>query len=126
MLLINTYLEKSTIAGIGLFAAGYIPKGTLIWKENPSIDISFTSLDTLNLSPMVREQLDAFTYYDIDRDIYILCGDNARFWNHSDTPNCGEDSDNPSHQYTYTLRNILAGEELTVDYNVFHTGDMGF
>ena len=32
MLLVKTYLDKSPIAGIGLFAAEPIAAGTLVWK----------------------------------------------------------------------------------------------
>jgi len=34
MFLVKTYLDKSKIRGIGLFADEFIPKGTLIWKFN--------------------------------------------------------------------------------------------
>lgn len=44
----------------------------------------------------------------------VLCGDNARFMNHSFEPNCDDRTG-----VTFALRDILAGEELTCDYRVF-------
>lgn len=34
MLLVNTYLDKSDIEGIGLFASNSIKKGDIVWKYN--------------------------------------------------------------------------------------------
>ena len=39
MLLVRTYLDRSAIHGIGLFAAERIPKGTVLWRLEPSIDL---------------------------------------------------------------------------------------
>ena len=126
MLLVDTYLNKSNIAGIGLFAGQDIIKGTIIWRLNPLIDISFKTLDSLNLSSQTREQFESFTYYDKNNDCYILCGDNARFWNHSDSPNCDEPNGNGPSDITTANRDIKIGEELTIDYRLIHTGDLGF
>ena len=49
----------------------------------------------------------------------MLCGDDARFFNHSDDCNC----DDRLPDITIALRNISIGEELTVNYKVFY-GDM--
>ena len=46
---------------------------------------------------------------------YVLCGDNAKFMNHAEDPNC-TDADP---QYTVARRAIEAGEELTCDYREF-------
>jgi len=42
MLLIKTYLDKSPIHGIGVFAGEFIKKGTQVWEFNPLIDIILT------------------------------------------------------------------------------------
>lgn len=53
---------------------------------------------------------------------YVLCADDARFFNHADTPNthCVED---PEDEDTANVasRDIQAGEELNVDYREFDT-----
>jgi hypothetical protein len=45
MLTVKTYLDKSNISGIGLFAGENIKKGTITWKFNPHIDIYFSKKD---------------------------------------------------------------------------------
>lgn len=45
----------------------------------------------------------------------VLCGDNARFMNHSFEPNCDDDGG----EFTTAARDIEAGEELTCDYRRF-------
>jgi SET domain-containing protein len=42
MLLVKTKLDRSSIEGIGLFAAEFIPKSATIWKYDPVIDIRFS------------------------------------------------------------------------------------
>jgi hypothetical protein len=127
MLLVKTYVSVSDIAGVGLFAGEDLPKGTLVWRENPAIDISFKSFNSLHLSTESRKQLEAFTYFDANREVYILCGDNARFMNHSEEPNCDEfEDDGFGIPVTQANRDIKAGEELTIDYRQIHTGDLGF
>ena len=44
---------------------------------------------------------------------WVLCGDNAKFFNHSETPNC---KDGIGLSYTIADRDIKAGEELTGNY----------
>ena len=40
MMTVKTYIKESLIpgAGLGCFAAEFIPKDTLIWRFNPHID----------------------------------------------------------------------------------------
>lgn len=122
MLLINTFLKESNIpyAGIGLFTVNDIPKGHIIWHENSNIDLQFASLDSLNLSLASLSQINKYAWFDELRNVWILPGDDTRFINHSDTPNC----DDSVLGVTTTLMNIKAGEELTVDYRTFHTGNI--
>lgn len=51
---------------------------------------------------------------------YILCADNARFFNHSDNPNTHVVED-PEDEETADVasKDIQIGEELTVDYREF-------
>ena len=52
---------------------------------------------------------------DPETEKYILCGDDARFFNHADDPNC----DDSKRDTTLALRDIPEGEELTVNYRTF-------
>ena len=46
---IKTYIDRSGIEGIGLFAGEFIPKGTLIWKPS-GLDQVFSKEQLENLS----------------------------------------------------------------------------
>ena len=93
MLLIKTKLGLSKIHGIGLFADNFIKKGTVIWKFNPLIDIYIPSETLRNLSRNSREQISNYIYMDKFHKKNLLCGDDARFFNHSFTPNCDDSLD---------------------------------
>ena len=114
MLLIDTYIDKSSIHGLGLFAKKAIAKGDVIWEFNEDIDIRISQLHYERLSKSCKKQMDKYTYY--ENGYYCLDGDDARFINHSDNPNIffpDEEKDG------IALRNIKKGEELTCNYQTF-------
>jgi SET domain-containing protein len=124
MLLVRTRLQPSQIEGIGLFAAQFIPRGTVIWRFDATIDQRFNEAALNNLSEGAREQIQKYSYREKHSGLYVLCGDDARFFNHSPQPNCYdifEDATDPSdaHDVTIALRDIAPGEELTCDYSLF-------
>ncbi len=116
MLTIKTKLAQSKIAGIGLFANEFIPKGSLVWKFVPGFDLLLAKEDVSRLSPAAQEQVHRYAFLEKKYKKYILCGDDARFFNHSKEPNC----DDSTPDITTALRDINPGEELTVDYEVFY------
>ena len=118
MLLVKTKLDKSPVHGIGLFAAEFIPEGTVIWEFNPAVDTKLTCEQIAQLSPPCQEQIERYTYREKFTGMYVLCGDDARFFNHSADPNC-VDIDNAAEGLTVARRNIYPGEELTCDYALF-------
>lgn len=116
MLTIPTKIKPSPIAGIGLFAETLVPKGTVVWKTNPLIDILLSKEEAESLSEPSKAQFYNYAYLDKNHGKYLLCGDDGRFFNHSREPNCDD-----SHPHmTVALVDILPGEELTVDYGVFY------
>ena len=87
-------IKESNIEGLGLFATEDIPKETC-----------------LGVSHVV-------TY--LDEDI-IRTGIGA-FYNHSETPNCEKRKSTvglSKRWYLYTIRDIKAGEEITVKYTMY-------
>jgi hypothetical protein len=114
VLRIPTYLGPSAIHGLGVFTPSNVSAGTLIWDLTPKIDwrIALAVLD--GLEEPYRSELRSYCYLE-DAGTLVLCGDNARFMNHSLDPNC----DDPSPTVTIARRDIRAGEELTVDYRLF-------
>jgi SET domain-containing protein len=115
MLLVKTYLDRSPIHGIGIFAAEPVARGTVIWRLHPAIDVQLTADQLEVLAPPAREQLEKYTYLDPVLRTYVLCGDDARFFNHSDDPNCIDTPDQRGGK-TVAARDIAVGEELTCDY----------
>ncbi len=114
MLKVKTYIDKSPVHGIGLFAGEFIPKDTLIWELNRELDLIISQQEYENLSPLSKEHFDWFAYYSDDRGGWILCFDNAKFVNHSETPNTYGVGD------TIALKDIQIGEEITENYYVFN------
>jgi SET domain-containing protein len=123
MLLVDTYLDKSAIQGIGVFARSHIAKGTLVWKLDPRFDRRIP-VDTYEaqIGP-VKSYLDRYSYPDRhDPSFIVFEADDARYMNHDDNPNC----DVSSPEETYALRDIAPGEELTCNYNHFFEDGFDF
>jgi len=114
MMRVRTFLQKSDIAGIGLFAAAYIPKGTVTWIFDDGIDL-ILPIDVVEALPQVaKTQISHYGYIYFNTKSVTLCADDARFMNHSDNPNT-ESTDNGD----IAIRDIEAGEEITCDYYKF-------
>ncbi len=106
---VRTYIDKSLIEGIGLFAAEFIPKGTLIWKFS-GLDQQFTKeeLGSKNLTDIEKSY---FKRYEFGKDdIYIFCSDDAKYCNHADEPNTY------GYPEQYALKDIQTNEEITCNY----------
>jgi uncharacterized protein len=118
MLLVKTFLGPSKIHGIGLFAAERIRAGAVVWRMSPVIDLELTDDDLEALAGPARDQIHKYTYTDLVSRKLVLCGDDARFFNHEDEPNCYDQPDAEGGK-TVAARDIEAGEELTCDYAKF-------
>ncbi|MER9844430.1 SET domain-containing protein-lysine N-methyltransferase [Mesorhizobium australicum] len=116
MLLVDVYLDKSPIQGIGVFAKNHIAKGTLVWKLDPRFDRIIDVETYEGETGPVKNYLDRYSYPDRRDPAYIVFeADDARYMNHDDEPNC----DVSSPEETYALRDIAPGEEMTCNYNLF-------
>lgn len=114
MLRIPTYVAHSPIAGVGVFAASDLPAGSIIWEFTDGVDRRLTPVELAAIPESLREWLLHYLYLD-EAGLYVLCGDNAKYMNHADDPNC----DDSGEVYTVTRQAIRAGEELTCDYRLF-------
>jgi len=115
MLRVRTRLDRSTIHGLGVFAAEDLPRGTVVWRLDPGPDVLLDEAVVAALPAAARAQIDRYAYHDPVRGCRVLCGDDARFFNHATDANCG-DSPVEGADVTVALRDIVAGEELTWDY----------
>ncbi len=119
MLLIDTYLSTSKIQGIGIFTHEEIPKGKIIWKFNPYVDLEY-SHDEWN---ELKKNINKFSYSQIKKYAYKYKGkyylsiDNSQFMNHAnDNYNIKND---PINDTMFALRDIRQNEELTCNYYEF-------
>lgn len=110
MLLISTYVAKSQIHGFGLFAGEDVAEGHVIWEYDGDVDKEFEQAEFEAFPADLREWLRPYLYVSHSARL-VLCGDNAKYMNHSYKPNCTE-----TPHCTIAGRKIRAGEELTCDY----------
>ncbi len=119
MLLVKTKLDRSTLHGIGLFVAELIREGKMVWRYSPEVDIKLPGELIAGLLQPCREQIRRYTYREKFTGLYVLCSDDARFFNHSTDPNCVA-VDDGADGVTVARREISHGEELTCDYALFN------
>ncbi len=116
MLLISTKLDLSPIHRFGVFAEELVPAGTKMWQFTPGIDLEKTIEEFAKLPVRVQKWFKHFGYLDHRLNCHILSGDDARFINHSDSPNMGPDFNQDRYGVGIALRDIKIGEEITIDY----------
>jgi len=119
MLLVKTNLNLSPINCIGLFANEFIPKGKVIWKFTPQVDLRYDQATYQQLKQQHNfEVLDKYIYKSRVSGLYILCADDARFINHAGNPNT-RDTLEDAEGLTIAAVDILPGDEITSDYGAF-------
>ena len=79
MLKVKTYLDKSSIHGIGLFANQDIKKGTLVWAFTEGVDQWLPGPYVEDVTVEEREFIENAAVYDPYQDSYCLVADNVRF-----------------------------------------------
>ena len=115
MLLIPTFLAESTIpgAGLGVFCRDFVPAGTIIWAFHPGFDYVVEHLpDDPTLAAFVQK----YGYVPLDDGPrrWVMCADDARFFNHSDDPSCLDEG-----EFTTARFDLAPRTELTSDYRAF-------
>ena len=114
MFLVPTYLSQSHIHGTGVYTPQPIKKGTVLWEFHEGVDWHIAPEDLAQFPEPYQSRFRMYCFR-VPEGHYVFCGDNAKFMNHSDTPNC----DDPAGAYTVANRDIETGEELTSDYRTF-------
>lgn len=104
----------SEVVGNGMFATRDIPKGTLVYVQDP-MDVRITDQEFKKLREPLKTQVDIYSFIDGEGD-RILCWDLGKYVNHSCTPN----SLSTGWGFEVALRDIPAGEEITDDYGMFN------
>ena len=110
MFLIDTYLGKSKIHGVGVFSKQNVKKGRKIKEVRPEFEIRFNKTN-LPRMPLALANFIQTHAHEEDENEYCLGIDNEKYLNHSDNPTVDEK--------VYALKNIKIGDEITIDYNNF-------
>ena len=118
MILVKTKIGPSKIHGMGLFASQFIPKGTMIWKFVPNLDIKISKARFKKLPILAKKTIIFYGYSNNKMGKYFLDFDNGRFVNHSYNPNM-IDADYSDDTPLFAARNIKKNEELTCDYSKY-------
>jgi hypothetical protein len=128
-MLIIAHTLAPSFGGLGVFAVNPIMKGSVVWELNPRLDriISPEEHEMLVREGFAGEFLDTYAYRDMFTGHYVLCADDARFINHSETPNVGP-REKGSYEYgmDVALRDIAAGEEILINYDHICMKGRGF
>ena len=114
MMMVETELRPSTIHGLGVFLTHPVRKGELIWRFDSRIDLVYTEEEIATFPLHAQRYLRTYTTWHEATRVYVLCGDNGRYFNHSDTPSTVSDA--ISFGDDRAARDLAAGEELTSDY----------
>jgi SET domain-containing protein len=115
MMMVDTELKPSRIHGLGVFLLTPVRAGELIWRFDSRVDRVYSEEEIDSLPAHVQRYLRTYSTWHEESGLYVLCGDNGRYFNHSDAPSTisnaisfGEDR---------AARDLAAGEELTSDYS---------
>ena len=114
MMMVETELRASPIHGIGVFVTEPVRAGQLIWRFDSRIDRIFTDAELQEMPQLLQQFMRTYSTLHGDLRLWVLCGDNGRHFNHSDTPNTrslgiafGDD---------VASEDMEPGTELTSDY----------
>lgn len=114
MMLVETELRPSPIHGLGVFLLQPILAGQPVWRFDSRIDRVYAPEEIASLPQHVQRYLRTYSTWSDSAGLYVLCGDNGRYFNHSASPSTissgvcfGDDR---------ATRDLAAGEELTSDY----------
>jgi uncharacterized protein len=112
MLLVKTYLDRSLIHGLGVFAGQPIRKGAKIWRFVFGFDRFYTRKKLAKLPKPARDFIKLHGYQ--WKNEILLSMDHDTFMNHSENPNTYYQNG-----YVIARCDIRKGEEITNDYRAF-------
>ncbi len=119
MMTITTYLKEVPGKGLGIFSEENIKFGDTVYEDDNALSKIFKGVDVYMMSVLQQDFVKKYATYKKDTDTWYLCLDNARFWNHSDTPNTKYIMHGDGIGAMVATMDIPAGTELTSDYREF-------
>ena len=113
-MMVETELKPSAIHGLGVFLTRSVRAGDLIWRFDPRVDRVYGEEEISALPLQVQHYLRTYSTWHEATGLYVLCGDNGRYFNHSDAPTTVSNA--ISFGDDHAIRDLADGEELTSDY----------
>ena len=110
MLIVATELKPSPLGGVGVFAAEFIPAGSVVWERHPCVEPEIT-LAELEMLPSVAREF-VISHSAFDGEHLLMCCGHAAYVNHSEQPNLIVEPNRD-----IAARDIQIGEELTENYH---------
>jgi SET domain-containing protein len=114
MMMVETELRPSPIHGLGVFLVKPVKRGEVVWRFDARIDRVYTGEELASLPAHVQTYLRTYSTWHAASGLWVLCGDNGRFFNHSDRPTTV--SSGISFGTDQAAMDLPAGAELTSDY----------
>lgn len=114
MMMVETVLKPSPIHGLGVFLLHPARRGDLIWRFDSRVDRIYTEAEIITLPEHVAAYLRTYSTFHAATGLYVLCGDNGRYFNHAEAPTTLSDA--ISFGSDHAAHDLPAGTELTSDY----------
>jgi len=112
MFLIDTYLDKSKIHGVGVFSKENIKKGKRIKEVRPEFEIEFNKENLPKMPLSLSKFIDTHAYERcLGSNTLVMGIDNEKYLNHSNDPSVDDNG--------IALKDIKIGDEITIDYKDF-------
>ncbi|MFD2175719.1 SET domain-containing protein-lysine N-methyltransferase [Rhodobacter lacus] len=111
MLLVNHYIARSLIHGLGVFTRTSIRAGDTVWRYDPMYDVDIPAAALNHFPADAVETVLHHAEYIPHLQVFRLGNDGDMFMNHSDDPSlidCGDEM--------IAARDLPAGSELTCNY----------
>lgn len=128
MMLVKTELRPSSIHGLGVFLLEPVTKGQIIWRYDSRVDRAYSIEEIESLPEHVQAYLRTYSTWHAETRLYVLCGDNGRYFNHASEPNTVSAS--VSFGDDTAASDLPVGTELTTDYRAIcdavRNGGFGF
>ena len=116
MLLVETYIDFSPGKGFGLFTKTDLSTGLMYWIRDEVFDKVLTQTQIYLLKKIASDYFTKYGFLEISGNWY-LCGDNARFSNHSASPNTQNHFNQFGLLHSCTIYNdIKSGDEILINY----------
>ena len=112
MMLIDTYLDKSKIHGVGVFSNQNVKKGERIKEVRPEFEIEFNSENLPKMPLSLAKFIDTHSHERGRGSNTLVIGiDNEKYLNHIEDRSVYDDG--------IALKDIKIGDEITIDYKDF-------